>query len=118
MVVVQQVLRLPFPDRDASVRPVGLCAAVITPHTHTHSSLFFLQRICSSLGLPDGAVYDLYAKMRDAPLSAHKEGSDDAAVAVNGRIAGGRGEGRGDHSGGGGGVGGVANPAAYSAVSE
>lgn len=57
-------------------------------HFKTHSK--FLQRICSSLDLPDGAVYDLYAKLRDLPPQPPEHHthtaalSDDSVVIVNG----------------------------------
>lgn len=42
----------------------------------------FRQSICSSLGLPDGAVYDLYAKLRNAPEMQQNNGLEDGTVIV------------------------------------
>lgn len=75
--------------------------------------LLLPQSICSSLGLPDGAVYDLYAKLRNTPeVRDTSSGLDGTVIVVN--------TGRGDEGGAGGsGVedGGVAgSPSAFAAA--
>lgn len=70
--------------------------------------LLLLQSICSSLGLHDGAVYDLYTKLRNAPEMQQNNGLEDGTVIVvnasrspDGHLGS---DNRHDEAGGGGGV--------------
>lgn len=77
----------------------------------------FSQSVCSSLELHDGAVYDLYAKLRNAPEMQQNNGLEDGTVIVvnssrspDGHLGSDRSD-EGGHSGGVvGGEGGVASP--------